>query len=309
MKTLSAPNTKHFISLDPFSKEELLYLIQKGLAFKQANEWPQAYQHVFVANLFFENSTRTHKSFEIAERKMGMNVIPFEASTSSVQKGETLYDTVLTLSAIGADICVIRHYEEAFYKELLDSPSIQTHIINAGDGSGEHPSQSLLDIMTIYEEFGSFEGLHIAIVGDLRHSRVAKSNMKILHRLGARLYFSGPKEWFDDRFNDYGQYVDMDELVTFVDVMMMLRVQHERHENQEQFSKTQYHQQYGLTLIREQQMKDQAIILHPAPVNRDVELASDLVEAPRSRIVTQMSNGVFARMAILDTVMHYKEEE
>lgn len=308
MNTLSVPNTKHFISLDPFSKEELLYLIQKGLSFKEAKEWPQAYQQAFVANLFFENSTRTHKSFEIAERKMGMNVIPFEAATSSVQKGETLYDTVLTLSAIGADICVIRHYEEAFYTPIIKSPSIHAHIINAGDGSGEHPSQSLLDLMTIYEEFGYFEGLNIAIVGDLRHSRVAKSNMKILHRLGATLYFSGPREWFDEGFSAYGQYVQMDELVTFVDVMMMLRVQHERHEQQEQFSKEQYHQQYGLTLTREQQMKEQAIILHPAPVNRDVELASELVEAKRSRIVTQMSNGVFARMAILDTVMQYKEE-
>lgn len=308
VETVTVPNTKHFISLDEFSKAELLYLIQKGLELKHCKIPIPQQTDRFVANLFFENSTRTHKSFEIAERKMGMHVIPFETSTSSVQKGETLYDTVLTLDAIGTDICVIRHSQEAFYTELIASPSLHCHIINAGDGSGDHPSQSLLDLMTIYEEFGTFKSLTIAIVGDLSHSRVAKSNMKILHRLGATLYFSGPKEWFDAQFLAYGTYLPIDELISTVDVMMMLRVQHERHDATDHFSKEAYHQAYGLTNARAKQMKPEAVILHPAPVNRDVELASELVESTRSRIVTQMSNGVFARMAILDTVLQYKEE-
>ena len=251
----------------------------------------------------FENSTRTHKSFDVAEKKLGIEVIEFDASTSSVQKGETLYDTVLTMSALGVDVAVIRHGDENYYDDLIQSKTIQCGIINGGDGSGQHPTQCLLDLMTIYEEFGRFEGLKVAIVGDITHSRVAKSNMQMLKRLGAEVFFSGPAQWYDEEFEVYGHYLPLDELVGEVDVMMMLRVQHERHDGNESFSKEEYHQQYGLTVGRAKKMKEGAIIMHPAPVNRDVELADSLVEGYQARIIQQMTNGVFVRMAILEAVL------
>lgn len=210
------------------------------------------------------------------------------------------------MSSLGIDICVIRHAKEDYYKELIGSRTIQTSIVNGGDGSGQHPSQCLLDLMTIYEEFGRFEQLKVAIVGDITHSRVAKSNMQILKRLGAELYFAGPEQWYSDEFDVYGKHVDLDEIVDEVDVMMMLRVQHERHDSDKGFSKETYHNRYGLTQERYNRLKPSAIIMHPAPVNRDVEIASQLVEAPKSRIATQMQNGVFVRMAILEAVLNGK---
>ena len=160
--------------------------------------------------------------------------------------------------------------------------------------------------MTIYEEFGHFDQLKVAIVGDITHSRVAKSNMQMLKRLGAKVYFSGPPQWYDNEFEVYGHWLPLDELVNQVDVMMMLRVQHERHDGSESFSKEAYLRDYGLTVERAAKMQDHAIIMHPAPVNRDVELADPLVEGLRSRIVTQMTNGVFVRMAILEAVLNGK---
>lgn len=189
---------------------------------------------------------------------------------------------------------------------MVDSRTIQSAIVNGGDGSGQHPSQSLLDLMTIYEEFGTFDGLKIMIAGDITHSRVAKSNMQMLKRLGADIYFTGPESWYSDEFDVYGQYMALDDLIDSVDVLMLLRVQHERHESGETFSKEAYHDQYGLTHARYAQMKESAIIMHPAPVNRGVEIASDLVEAPRSRIVAQMTNGMFMRMAILEAILNGK---
>ena len=162
-------------------------MIRRGGDFKNGRADFQLDRQYFAANLFFENSTRTHKSFEVAEKKLGLDVIEFDAGTSSVNKGETLYDTILTMSALGVDICVVRHSEVDYYKELIDSRTIQTSIVNGGDGSGQHPSQCLLDLMTIYEEFGTFGNLKICIAGDITHSRVAKSNMRILKRLGAQI--------------------------------------------------------------------------------------------------------------------------
>ncbi len=233
-------------------------------------------------------------------------MIDFATATSSVQKGETLYDTVLTMSAIGVDCVVIRHSDENYYDALIQSPTIQCSVINGGDGSGQHPTQCLLDLMTIYEEFGSFKGLNIAIVGDITHSRVAKSNMQMLKRLGAHVYFSGPRQWYDETFDVYGTYLPLDELIGKMDVLMMLRVQHERHDPNESFSKEVYHKKFGLTDDRAKKMKEQAIIMHPAPVNRDVEIADSLVEGLQSRIVRQMTNGVYVRMAILEAILHGK---
>ncbi|MFB8696354.1 aspartate carbamoyltransferase catalytic subunit [Enterococcus faecalis] len=297
---------KHLLTAEALTDREVMGLIRCAGEFKQGAKWHPEERQYFATNLFFENSTRTHKSFEVAEKKLGLEVIEFEASRSSVQKGETLYDTVLTMSAIGVDVAVIRHGKENYYDELIQSKTIQCSIINGGDGSGQHPTQCLLDLMTIYEEFGGFEGLKVAIVGDITHSRVAKSNMQLLNRLGAEIYFSGPEEWYDHQFDVYGQYVPLDEIVEKVDVMMLLRVQHERHDGKESFSKEGYHLEYGLTNERATRLQKHAIIMHPAPVNRDVELADELVESLQSRIVAQMSNGVFMRMAILEAILHGK---
>ena len=297
---------KHLLTAEALTDREVMGLIRRAGEFKQGAKWHSEERQYFATNLFFENSTRTHKSFEVAEKKLGLEVIEFEASRSSVQKGETLYDTVLTMSAIGVDVAVIRHGKENYYDELIQSKTIQCSIINGGDGSGQHPTQCLLDLMTIYEEFGGFEGLKVAIVGDITHSRVAKSNMQLLNRLGAEIYFSGPEEWYDHQFDVYGQYVPLDEIVEKVDVMMLLRVQHERHDSKESFSKEGYHLEYGLTNERATRLQKHAIIMHPAPVNRDVELADELVESLQSRIVAQMSNGVFMRMAILEAILHGK---
>ena len=304
MEKISATiSLDHFVSVEDLTNEEVLTLIKRASQFKKGTISAQVMEPLYAVNLFFENSTRTHKSFEMAEKKLGIEIIDFEPSTSSIKKGESLYDTVLTMSALGTEIAVIRDSKEAFYTELINSPSIKCSIINGGDGTGQHPSQCLLDLMTIYEEYGHFDGLKIAIIGDLKHSRVAKSNMHMLKRLGAEVLFSGPTEWIDASFKKYGQYAAVDDLVCEADVIMLLRVQHERHESYNDALIASYLDQYGINELREKNMKPSAILMHPAPVNRDVELQSSLVECERSRIVTQMSNGVYARMAILEAII------
>ncbi len=299
---------KHLLTIEELTLPQVLGLIKRAEQFKNGATW-QAKNQLFAANLFFENSTRTHRSFELAERKLKLEVIQFDASTSSLNKGESLYDTVLTMSAIGVDIVVIRHPQEEYYRELVHSASITCSIINGGDGRGQHPTQCLLDLMTIYEEFGHFDGLKVAIVGDIANSRVARSNAGILQRLGADVYFSGPSEWYDNDFDQYGQHKLIDELVPMVDVMMLLRVQHERHDGKYSFSQEDYHTNYGLTLKRAKNMRKEAIIMHPAPVNRNVEIADELVEAKNSRIITQMTNGVYVRMAVLEAIIAGREKQ
>lgn len=260
-------------------------------------------KEIYVSNLFFEDSTRTKTSFDIAERKLGLQVVPFDVTSSSVNKGESLYDTVKTLQSLGVNLLVIRHKQDQFYKELKE---IDLPIINGGDGTGNHPSQTLLDLMTIHQEFGKFKGLKIGIVGDVKHSRVANSNAVALRKLGAKVYFSGPEKWFDEGAIINGTYLSIDDLVKEVDVLMLLRIQHERHDEKMKISLTNYHKKFGLTLEREKTMKKNAIIMHPAPINRGVEILDDLVESPRSRIFQQMKNGVFARMAILKDALESK---
>lgn len=249
-----------------------------------------------VVNLFFEPSTRTKMSFEMAEYKMGLKTLPFETGFCSVLKGETLYDTVKTLEAIGVDAVVIRHGEEEYYKQL---EGCNVAVINGGDGSGQHPTQSLLDLYTIYEEFGKIEGIRVTIVGDIAHSRVAKSNAAALEKLGAKVNFVCPADWS----GEFETSEKLDDFIETTDVLMLLRVQHERHAESALFSKDNYHEQFGLTVERERKMKDSAIIMHPAPINRGVEIADSLVECGRSRIFKQMANGVFVRMAVLEYAM------
>ncbi|MBR2076935.1 MAG: aspartate carbamoyltransferase catalytic subunit [Exiguobacterium sp.] len=289
---------KHFVSLDTLSLEEIMGMIEESLRYKQG-DLPPLFDGKTVANLFFENSTRTKNSFQMAERHLNMQEIPFDVTTSSVTKGETLYDTCKTLEAIGVDALVIRHPEAGYYHELVEKLNIP--VLNGGDGSGEHPSQSLLDLVTIFEEFGTFQGLNVAICGDLVHSRVARSNASVLKRLGANVVGCSPASWWDDSMGL--ERKELDDILGECDVIMLLRVQHERHIMGDLFSKEAYHTQFGLTVERVERMKAGAIIMHPAPVNRDVEIAGSLIEHERSRIFPQMKNGVYARMSILNRAL------
>ncbi len=281
--------------LSSLSKENIEKIVREAVGFSNGKQ-VKAKKDVFVSNLFFENSTRTAVSFDIAERKLGLQVVPFNIQASSLHKGETLLDTVRALKATGMDLLVIRHPDDHYYQELS---SVDISIINAGDGVGHHPSQGLLDLMTIYQEFGKFEGLTVGIVGDVKHSRVANSDAHALRRLGAKVYFSGPEDWFDQGVMMNGTYRNFDHLIQEVDVLILLRIQHERHSVKHKMSANEYLSKYGLTKERVNMMKPESIIMHPGPVNRGVEIESELVESPKSRIFKQIENGVFTRMAIL----------
>lgn len=299
--------TNALVSVDQLSNQDVMTILHQAQAF-QAGKTVTLKRPTFAMNLFFENSTRTHTSFEMAQRRLGMQVLAFDPKTSSITKGESLLDTLKTIQAIGVDLAVIRHPQNAYYTPLVQA-GLKLSLINAGDGSGQHPSQSLLDMLTIYQEFGHFSGLKVAIVGDVSHSRVARSNMHLLTQLGATVYFSGPKAWINADFTAYGEYRPLDDLVGKMDVLMLLRVQHERltQDSNATFDAHEYHQRYGLTLERAKRMPAHAIIMHPAPVNRGVELASDLVEAPQSRIFQQMTNGVYVRMAMIARLLAQRD--
>lgn len=296
----------NLLSMEHLSTNEIYELIQRASAIKKGDLKPQRYEDKFVANLFFENSTRTKSSFLVAEQKLGLKLIDFETNTSSVQKGESLYDTCKTLEQVGADVLVIRHSQTTYYEELK---SLNIPIINGGDGSGQHPTQSLLDIMTIYEEYQSFEGLNILICGDIKNSRVARSNFQSLSALGANVMFSSPEAWKDCSLD--APYVDIDTVIDHIDIVMLLRVQHERHDNGENtsFEANNYHEQFGLTQARYDKLHNQAIVMHPAPVNRGVEIDHSLVEASKSRIFKQMENGMYLRMAVIDYILQTKGAE
>ncbi|WP_313019687.1 aspartate carbamoyltransferase catalytic subunit [Macrococcoides bohemicum] len=287
---------RHLHSITDLSNEAIMTTIQRAIVIKNGNV--ANFSEIYAANLFFENSTRTKCSFEVAERKLGMQVIPFETGTSSVTKGESLYDTCKTMESIGCNVLVIRHPENDYYKQL---DGLNIPIVNGGDGSGQHPTQCLLDLMTIYEEFGKFDGLKVVICGDILNSRVARSNFDALTRLGAEVKFVAPDAWIDNSIP--AEYVNIDDVIEEVDVCMLLRVQHERHDKASSFTKEEYNNRFGLNQARYDKLKDNAIILHPAPVNRDVEIASELVEAPKARIFKQMENGVYTRMSILSQVI------
>lgn len=278
---------KNLLRMQDLTYDEILELIEKAIELKNG-EKKSLNRKLYSSNLFFENSTRTKLSFEVAQRNLGFEVIPFDVSTSSVSKGESLYDTCKTLESLGVNLLVIRHFQNEYYNEL---ENINIPIINGGDGTGEHPSQCLLDLMTIYEEFKTFENLKVAIIGDIKHSRVANSNYEALKKLGAEVELIAP-----DTLSDF-KTKSIDEVIEDVDVCMLLRIQLERH--QDKYNQDQYLEEYGLTLNRYKKLKENAIVMHPAPVNRGVEIDSSLVEANKSRIFRQMENGVYMRMAMI----------
>lgn len=288
---------KDLLNLQDLSIQEIRDILISAIAFQNNNF--KGYHNIVIGNLFFEPSTRTSYSFMMAAKKLGCQVLNFTPDSSSLQKGESFYDTVKTFESFGVDALVIRHPKNEYYKELKN---INVPILNGGDGTGNHPTQSLLDLLTIFQEFGTFKNLKIAIVGDIKHSRVAHTNIEVMERLGMEVFISGPTEFKEEQY----KYLEFNRAIKEMDIIMLLRVQHERHSSDMSLSKEDYHKKYGLTLKRVNQMKEKSIIMHPAPFNRNVEIADDVVECSKSRIFKQIENGVYIRMAVIARALEGK---
>lgn len=293
---------KNLLRLQDLSIEEINNILDLAQSIKDKKISPLV-ENKIIANLFFEPSTRTHYSFATAEARLGCKTIDFSPNSSSMKKGETFYDTIKTFESFGVDGLVIRDAKNQWYKELIDK--IKVPIINAGDGSADHPTQTLLDLLTIKQEFGKFEGLKVLVVGDISHSRVAHSNILNMRRLGMEVFVSAPDIFKDNQYN----YVDFDEYISKVDVINMLRIQNERLEKDCKYNVQQYNKEFGLNNERLRKMKPNAIIIHPAPFNRNVEINDDVVESKPSRIFKQISNGVYVRMAVLLTILKGNNHE
>jgi len=288
---------KHFMSMQQLSKETMNQILKEAELIRKSPRTMN--KQLFAANLFFEPSTRTKMSFEVAQKKLGLEMLDFHTEASSLVKGESLYDTAKTFEAIGADVLVVRHPSDNWIDEIEEEGYLSIPVINAGSGKEEHPTQCMLDLLTMYQEFGHVEGRKVVIAGDIKHSRVARSNALALEKLGAEVYLSAAPG-FEDTSLHY-PYITMDEAVEIADVVMLLRIQHERHIHKAETS--DYLTLYGLTMKRAAKMQKHAIIMHPAPINRGVEIDSRLVESKQSRIFKQMENGVYVRMAILIHVL------
>lgn len=292
---------KHFLSLASFPRSEIQALIDRAHYFSLHHKQPDKIHHLLknkiFANVFYEPSTRTRCSFEIAAKRLGAEVVNFVPENSSVKKGETVYDTLKTLESLGVDSIILRHADD----HVLENIQKKFHLplLNAGAGKHEHPSQGLLDLLTLHQEFGKLEGLKIAVCGDIKHSRVAGSLMVAAEKFGMEIYLCGPESLVPSNPHSFVKQASFDDILPVVDAVMMLRIQLERHESLELDAKS-YNKHFGMTMERVKKMQSHAIILHPGPFNRGVEIDDELVEHKQSRIFKQMSNGVFARMAIME---------
>jgi aspartate carbamoyltransferase catalytic subunit len=294
---------KDLLGIDQLSVDEINLVLDTAEALREVSA--RAVKKVptlrgkTVVNLFFEASTRTRSSFEVAEKRLSADILNFSASTSSVTKGETLLDTAHNLEAMAPDIIVIRH-ESAGAPHLLGR-ECRSSIVNAGDGMHEHPTQALLDGLTVRTVKGRLEGLKIAIVGDVSHSRVARSDTLLFHKMGADVWVCGPPTLIPWDFDKLGARitVQMEEAIDGADVIMMLRIQHERQNEAFIPSTREYYNLYGLTREKMRLAKKDTIVMHPGPLNRGVEIDSDVADAGYSVILNQVANGVATRMAVL----------
>ncbi len=295
--------TRHLLSIKDLSREDITLILDTAEGFKDVLKRDikkvPTLRGKTVVNLFFEPSTRTRTSFELAAKRLSTDVINFAVSTSSVVKGESLIDTALTIQALGADIVVVRHSSSGV-PHLL-SRHMDASIVNAGDGTNEHPTQALLDAFTIREKKGRVEGLTIAIVGDILHSRVARSNIPCLVKLGARVRLIGPATLVPEEFRGDGAeiYYSMEEGLRDADVVMMLRIQLERQDRGFFPTTDEYFRRWGLTTERLSLAKEDAIVMHPGPMNRGIEIDSEVADSPRAVILDQVTNGIAVRMAVL----------
>jgi aspartate carbamoyltransferase catalytic subunit len=300
---------RHLTSIRELTKDTAISLLDNAQQLSQVNDREvkklPALRGKTVVNLFFENSTRTRISFEVAAKRLSADVINFSADSSSVSKGESLKDTALTLEALGADAIVIRHPLSGAPKLLAEQDWISASVINAGDGSHEHPTQALLDALTIRQGFGlnqDLSGLKVLIVGDILHSRVARSNILLLNLLGAKVTVAGPKTLIPFGIEEMGTTVSNsfeDALSAKPDVVMMLRVQKERMQGEFFSSTADYSKAWSLEGDRLAMVSQDALILHPGPMNRGFEISSEAADDPRSQVLRQVSNGVAVRMAVL----------
>jgi aspartate carbamoyltransferase catalytic subunit len=295
--------TKDLLSIGDLSREEIYLVLETAEAMREIGERPikkvPTLRGKTVVNLFYEPSTRTRTSFEIAEKRLSADTLNIAVAVSSVLKGETLSDTAKNIEAMAPDMIVLRHPSSGACHLL--SRLCRSRIINAGDGMHEHPTQALLDAFTIRERKGRIEGLKVAIVGDLLHSRVLRSNVHLLTKLGADVWASGPRTLVPVGLDRFGVTVStsVDEAIADADVIMMLRIQQERMHGAFFPSVREYFRTFGMTPARVANAKADVIIMHPGPMNRGVEIASEVADGPYSVILEQVANGVAVRMAVL----------
>jgi aspartate carbamoyltransferase catalytic subunit len=294
---------KHLLGLEELSAEEILFILDTANSFKEVStrsvkKVPALRGRVMV-NAFFEDSTRTRTSFSLAASRLSADVIDFSEKGSSVSKGETLIDTARNIEAMGVDIIVLRH-RAAGSAELL-SRTVKCSVVNAGDGAHEHPTQGLLDLYTIRERFGRIAGLRVAIVGDIVNSRVARSNLWALTKLGAEVILVGPPTLVPRAFEKLGAKVvhDLDSIIGSLDVINMLRIQFERIKTSQFPSVREFTRFFGLTPDRFRRCKRDVFVMHPGPMNRGLEISSDIADGPQSGILQQVTNGLSVRMAVL----------
>jgi aspartate carbamoyltransferase catalytic subunit len=300
---------KHLITLESISTEWIESIFDKAQGFLDTSgniiKKPHL-AHKTLMNLFFEPSTRTRTTFEIAAKSLGMQVVNLDVQQSSTSKGEALIDMIKNLEAMGPDIFVVRHHQSgapAFIAKHLTRP---VSVINAGDGHHQHPTQGLLDAFTVLRHKGAIKDLSIAIVGDILHSRVARSNIAVYRSLGVKdIRLIGPKTLLPENVEAFGAQVfhDMNEGLKDVDVIIMLRLQKERMTHAKIPSLNAYFHNYGLTAQRLKQAKSNAAVLHPGPINRQVEIDSDVADGPQSLILNQVTYGIAIRMAVIETFL------
>jgi len=295
--------SRHLLGLDGMKREDIQLILDTAVSFREVLDRPikkvPTLQGKTIVNMFFENSTRTRLSFELAERRLSADVLGFQSTGSSVSKGETLKDTARNIEAMKVDMVVMRHSASGATQYL--SRVIEANVVNAGDGQHEHPTQALLDMYTIRERMGRLEGLHVGILGDISHSRVARSNIYGLLTMGAKVSVCGPATMIPREIEKLGVSVvhNLDELLPTVDVLNVLRIQLERDAGRLFPTLREYHLSYGVTRRRLEKAGRDVTILHPGPINRDVEISADVADGEHSVILQQVLNGVAVRMAVL----------
>lgn len=304
---------KHLLGIQPLSALDIVTILDTAeslleISTREVKKVP-ILRGKTIINLFFEPSTRTRSSFELAAKRLSADIANFNKQSSSAVKGETLKDTVLNLEAMKTDAIIIRH--SCAGAPHFISTFCQSHVINAGDGAHEHPTQALLDAFTIRQEKKRIEGLKIVIVGDILHSRVARSNIFLLNKLGAHVLLVGPPSLVPAEFKRFGVKIahDMDQALEDADVIMMLRIQLERQQGNFFPSLREYRNIFSLTEKRFRRAKRNAIIMHPGPINRGIEISTDLADSVKSVILKQVENGIAVRMAVLYLLLGGKERE
>ncbi len=298
---------RHLLTLDGLPRDALVALLDRAQHFADGHDARDALAGSAICTLFFEPSTRTRLSFQRAAQRLGADVLSFDAATSSTTKGETARDTLKNIEAMGVRGFVIRHKQDGAVAALAAAAAPGTALINAGDGRSAHPTQGLLDMLTLRQAKGrDFSTLKVAIIGDIRHSRVARSDLHALRTLGAgEIRVCAPESLLPDDETLHGCYVtrDFDEALVGADVLMMLRLQRERMDEGLVSSLEDYHRDYGLTAARLKRAAPDAVVMHPGPMNRGVEIDDAVADGPRSLILKQVANGVAVRMAVLEALL------